>query len=113
MFARRAKKVLSRWLTTSALTVLSGSAAAVLSYQPQQQPQFRVDVTAVPVEVRVVDGSGKPVMNLGAEDFVVRENGVVQTIAHFKVVSEVDVTREGRVFIIALGRGRLKAFINY
>ena len=96
-----------RSLTTSVLLVVSGSAATISSFQSQQQPQFRADVTAVPVEVRVLDSHGKPVVDLRPEDFVLRENGVVQTIAHFQAVSELDLIRDGRVFIIGLGRGRL------
>lgn len=96
-----------RSLTGSVLIAVSCGAAAVSSFQSQERPQFRTDVTAVPVEVRVVDGSGKPVIDLRPEDFVLRENGVVQTIAHFQLVSELDVIRDGRVFIIGLGRGRL------
>jgi VWFA-related protein len=86
---------------------MSCGAAAVSSFQSQERPQFRADVTAVPVAVRVLDSSGKPVMDLRPDDFVLRENGVVQTIAHFQVVRELDVIRDGRVFIIGLGRGRL------
>jgi VWFA-related protein len=47
------------------------------------QPSFRSGVTAVPVEVRVVDTDGKPIQGLKKEDFTVIEDGVLQSISHF------------------------------
>jgi VWFA-related protein len=40
-------------------------------------------VTAVPIDVRVVDKDGKPIVDLRQEDFTVLEDGVTQAIAHF------------------------------
>ena len=53
--------------------------------QAAQDPQnvFRAGTTLVPVDVRVVDREGKPVTDLAAADFTIRENGVLQSIAHF------------------------------
>jgi len=48
-----------------------------------QEPAFRSSVIAVPVDVRVVDKSGKPITDLRREDFSVTEDGVAQTIVHF------------------------------
>jgi VWFA-related protein len=44
---------------------------------------FRSRVTAVPIDVRVVDKDGKAVTDLRAEDFTLLEDGVPQAIAHF------------------------------
>ena len=40
-------------------------------------------MTAVPVDVRVIDKDGKPIVDLRREDFTVLEDGVPQAIAHF------------------------------
>jgi VWFA-related protein len=91
-----------------------------------QRPQFRSGVTLVPVDVRVVDKSGKPITNLKPEDFTVYEDGVVQPIRQFSEISLASqpaepgaklVLRESnlgmapqsnRVFLIVLGRGKLQ-----
>ncbi|MBV9744021.1 MAG: VWA domain-containing protein, partial [Acidobacteriia bacterium] len=41
---------------------------------------FRSDVSLVRVEAQVVDRSNRPIQGLGPQDFVLRENGVVQKI---------------------------------
>jgi len=95
--------------------------------QPQL-PRFRAGVTMVPVDVRVLDGDGKPVMNLRQDEFIVEEDGARQTIGVFlphriepmpappavtgpafrsQASPEVAV-QPGRVFLIAFGRGRLQ-----
>jgi VWFA-related protein len=63
------------------------------SQQPQQPPQpdtpqpvFRTRVNLVRVDVSVFDRDGKPVEGLGPEDFVVREDGVLQTVATVQFV---------------------------
>jgi Ca-activated chloride channel family protein len=55
------------------------TAAFVFAALAVQTAQFRVGVDAVRVDALVMD-SGKPVVGLGAEDFEVRDSGVVQTI---------------------------------
>jgi len=96
----------------------------------QQQPVFRGGTTMVPVDVRVVDRTGKPVTDLTQRDFVILENGVRQQIRHFSTQSLVAETPEpgakpairtatsdvsvpigqqtARIFLIVLGRGRLQ-----
>jgi VWFA-related protein len=48
-----------------------------------QAPTYRSGVTAVPIDVRVIDKDGKPIVDLGRDDFTILEDGVAQTIAHF------------------------------
>jgi len=58
--------------------VLAGVVAtsvAVSAGQQAQQPNFRAGVEVIPVDVGVVDGSGRPMANLGPSDFTVRVGG--------------------------------------
>jgi VWFA-related protein len=76
--------------------------------QTQTPPRFRAGVTLVPVDVRVVDKDGKPIVDLKASDFAVYEDGVKQEIAHFQMQgAEGAQDTGGRAFAIVLGRGRL------
>lgn len=54
--------------------------------RPQAPPQFRAEVTAVLVDVLVLDERGRPVAGLGREDFQVLEDGVLQEIENFDVI---------------------------
>jgi VWFA-related protein len=53
--------------------------------ETQQVPTFRAGVSAVLVDVVVVDGDGNAVSGLTREDFQVFEDGAAQTIATFDV----------------------------
>src|SRR5688572_5302478 len=75
-------------------TTLAGVAAVLLllplntraqqAPAPQRTPPLiRSQITAVPVDVRVLDRDGKPVSGLTAADFTVLEDGVPQVIRHF------------------------------
>jgi VWFA-related protein len=107
-----------------ALTCL---ASAVLFAQSpaQQPPTFRAKADLVPIDVRVVDSSGKPITDLEIGDFTIRENGLPQTIRHFavqlitpdpaakneltRVSAESPLTsRNRRVFLLVMGHGRLQ-----
>jgi VWFA-related protein len=79
---------------------------AVGQAQPRQLPQFRAGVTLVPVEVRVVDRNGSPVRDLTKADFVVKEAGILQEVAHLQTVDS-ETAAVGRTFVVVLGRGRL------
>ena len=59
-----------------ALLALSASTLA------QNAPQFqeRIDVNAVLLDVIVTDSRGNQILGLGPDDFVVKENGVVQPV---------------------------------
>ncbi len=94
---------------------------------PQSPQVFRGTATLVPVDVRVLDRSGKPVIDLTQQDFTVLENGVPQAIRHFsaqaltaraagpsdvlkaRLIQTADIAvQDRRVFLIVLGRGRLQ-----
>jgi VWFA-related protein len=62
------------------LTASSGSAWA------QAAPTFPSGVELVRLDVVVVDGEGRPVTGLAAEDFAVEENGRPRTIASFESI---------------------------
>ena len=79
-------------ITRRALVCSIGLAIAVASLaalprqdsrQNPQAPTFRSGVTAVPIDVRVIDKDGKPIADLRREDFTILEDGVPQTIVHF------------------------------
>lgn len=53
---------------------------------PQAPPIFRTGTNIVRVDATVVDRNGNPVPSLTAEDFEIREDGVLQTISSFKFV---------------------------
>ncbi len=113
------------------LAMLAASAVVVhpaLSARGRQQPQapvFRSAVTLVPVDVRVVDRSGKPITDLRREEFTIVEDGVKQEIRHLSLqtyattetapASKLQVKEEAisfepqtrRIFLIVLGRGKL------
>lgn len=109
----------------TALFVAMGSSVAV-TLAGQQQPRFRsaTSVLNVPVDVRVVDADGRPVLDLQRDDFIVLEDGQPQTITHFSAVrfDEAPATSAAtpadaapdavavphRTFLIVLGRGRLQ-----
>jgi VWFA-related protein len=114
------------------LSVFSAVAIVASTHGLQQKPQvpgtFRSRITIVPLDVRVVDRNGKPVTDLKQEDFTILEDGVPQTISHFSVQSLIaeapgpsgtlpalrtapsaDLKAQNRrVFLILLGRGRMK-----
>ncbi|MBZ5537288.1 MAG: VWA domain-containing protein [Acidobacteriia bacterium] len=59
-----------------------------ISYVSSQETPpgtIRVHVTLVPVDVRVTDLKGKPILDLRKEDFSVFENGVRQDVQHFSM----------------------------
>jgi VWFA-related protein len=56
--------------------------------QQTAPPRFASAVESVRVDVVVWDSEGKPVTGLGREDFVVREDGVVQRIVDFEAVDD-------------------------
>jgi len=100
-------------------------AAASSAQLPQPPTMIRSRISAVPVDVRVVDRNGNPVTDLKKEDFAVTEDGDPQEISHFAVqVLTPDPAASGgvpsltvpsgnvaaqnrRVFLLLLGRGRM------
>jgi VWFA-related protein len=65
----------------------------VQEQSPQQPPRpiFTARIDTVTVDVTVTDRQGRPVTDLTAEDFEIRENRVAQTIESFKLI-EIDDT---------------------
>lgn len=75
----------------AALCLLAGPAALAQDPKPQpatasppadsaEQPIFRAKVNLVRVDVSVTDRNGEPLGNLQPSDFVVKEDGVAQTV---------------------------------
>jgi VWFA-related protein len=114
-----------RNLRVPTLVLVAASVAAVAAQQPPST--FRAGVTLIPVDVRVVDRSGKPITGLTASDFTILEDGVPQEIVHFsfqelraasgggapapslgirKPLGDTVTAQDKRVFLIVLGRGR-------
>jgi len=64
-------------------------AAAAAIQTPLRDDEYRLELNTalVTVEVGVYDRMGKPVTNLGKDDFLVYEDGVVQAIRSFTPVS--------------------------
>ena len=61
--------------------VLALLALAVPAFAQQQQPfQEEIEVNAVLLDAIVTDAKGNQILGLGPDDFIVRENGVQQTI---------------------------------
>ena len=68
-----------------------GLLTAVSAQQPAEQPQLppptiRSGTNVVRVDATVVDGSGKPVTSLTADDFEIKEDGEPQAITSFKLL---------------------------
>jgi VWFA-related protein len=108
-----------------AVTGAIGAALFAQPAPPQQTPTFRANADLVPIDVRVLDSSGKAITDLKAEDFTIRENGVPQAIRHFaaQIITPEAATAGGltrvsaesplqarnrRVFLLVLGGGRLQ-----
>jgi VWFA-related protein len=99
------------------------SASAPLSQQPVT---IIAKTTLVPIDVRVLDHTGKPITDLKQEDFIVYENGVRQEVQHFAargLVAEAPsagtklrrasdaydlAPQDGRIFLLLMGRGFLQ-----
>jgi VWFA-related protein len=60
--------------------------ALVAAQAPQAPPIFRTGTNIVRVDATVVDRNGNPVPDLTADDFEIREDGVLQAISSFKFV---------------------------
>ena len=66
---------LSAAASSASSASLGGRAAPVRSKAPQQPPRFRASVEVTSIDVAVVDGQGKPLLNLAPADFTVRVDG--------------------------------------
>ena len=115
---------IARSVLAAVIGLASGVAAAQLPPPQQTPPVFRGNTQVVPVDVRVLDGSGKPVTGLTQGDFTILEDGVPQEIRLFSATTLTPTARSEplqrvgsgiapaaqnrRVFLIVLGRGRLQ-----
>ena len=110
----------------SGVLALATTSAAIRQDPPQTRPVFRAGATLVPVDVRVVDKSGKPVTDLTQADFAVFEDGVRQEVHHYSTQALAAqpapadsrllrragppvaiAPQDHRVFLILIGRGNL------
>jgi VWFA-related protein len=65
-----------RWLIALLIPLLAGALSA-----PSQTPIFSISSEEVRIDMLVTDNKGKPIDDLKASDFEVRDNGVVQKVA--------------------------------
>ena len=65
---------------------LCAVAVAAQEPAPPQQPPFRTGTNLVRVDVNVTDRRGEPVKTLTADDFELKEDGVLQPITSFKLL---------------------------
>src|SRR5687767_10277002 len=79
------------WMLGVLTALVSGQQPSEQERQPtepeRQQPVFRSGTNLVRVDVSVLDKEGKPLRSLTADDFELRENGELQEITSFKLVS--------------------------
>lgn len=106
-------------------TVLILVISITVSAAPQQQSSsFKSGSTMVPLNIRVLDRTGRPVEGLKSSDFTVKEDGVVQQLTHFsfervqpdttasdalfvrQAPSERVTAQQRRTFLFVFGRGR-------
>ena len=80
--ARAARAGLAVLLGCASLPALGGDTPAAQVGAPSRPagPRFKTKTDVVQVDVGVVDEQGRPVLDLGAEDFVLDEDGVGQKI---------------------------------
>ncbi|MBE3072778.1 MAG: VWA domain-containing protein, partial [Acidobacteria bacterium] len=114
------------WLVAATALAAGASMSAQGAQRQPQVPVFRSGVTLVPVDVRVLDKSGKPITDMKQEEFTILEDGVRQEIRHFSLQTLTPATppadakltlreeavslmpQSYRIFLIVLGRGKLQ-----
>lgn len=85
----------SAWALAPVMLVLVGTRVVLGGAQTpaQTQPTFRTGTAAVSVDVAVRDKSRRPIVDLKVADFVVKDNGVVQTLDDLSYAKRpIDVT---------------------
>lgn len=76
-------------LQTLVICAFGAMAGAQAPPQDPAQPTFRTAVDLVPVDVNVLDDSGKPVPDLKAEDFVLKVDGMPRRVVSVQYVPSV------------------------
>src|SRR4051812_17437694 len=89
----RASGVIGRAATVIALAL---PWVLLSAQEPQAPPSFRAGTNIVRVDATVVDRDGNPVPTLTADDFEIREDGVLQSISSFKFVNADGRTTDDR-----------------
>ncbi len=79
--------VIAGWAAGGPFALRAEQTGGATQGQGQQAPTFRARIDSVSVDVSVTDRQGRPVTDLTAADFEVREGGKLQTIDTFKLVS--------------------------
>ncbi len=69
------------FMLATTLMVWAAQEPSSSSQQPQQPQTFRSSVDLVPVDVNVIDRSGRPVADLGAQEFSLKVDGKTRRIA--------------------------------
>ena len=72
---------------TGSFTIFTTFTAFIVSSQQPQTPPFRAGVDLVEVDVTVLDKNGKPVTDLTASDFEIRERGEPQRVETIYLVT--------------------------
>src|SRR2546430_15701691 len=67
-------------MTKRFISLLFAVAAPLFAQQQTEPFKAKVDVSVVLLDAVVTDARGNQILGLGKDDFVVRENGVAQTI---------------------------------
>jgi hypothetical protein len=70
-----------------ALLAILAMLAMESSFPAQQPPPFRSGTNVIRVDATVIDRSGRAVASLAADDFEVREDGVLRPITSFTFLS--------------------------
>jgi VWFA-related protein len=80
--------MIRRVVSSLALSAAVCAATVLLGQTPAapQQPTFRARVDSVSVDVQVTDKTGKPVDDLTADDFEIKEGKTIQTVDTFKLI---------------------------
>jgi VWFA-related protein len=121
---------MSRVLLCAVLLALLSVGAPLAHVPPQAPPPTLPSLDLVPVNVYVLDKSGKPVTDLKQADFTVAEDGLPQQIRSFSLNTLTAASaapgapiaprkglklasQSGRIIAIALGLGRLEVPSGY
>ena len=62
------------------------------TYSQKKNPQFRVEVNVVSLDVEVLDPQGRAINDLHQRDFVVKENGAPVEIGNFALLSDLSLS---------------------